>query len=97
MIEKYFKIVALLLLVGILVQGFFMPLEGISPEEELYRLEIHDLNQDKVIKNKMIDSLLNTNKIYENFYDSLENDNSIDTARSKQLKLNLSNYAKSRR
>jgi len=37
------------LLVIIFIQGFFKGQEGISEEEELYRIKIHDLNQDKTI------------------------------------------------
>ena len=47
----------LALLVFVILQGFFKSPEGISPEEELYRLKIHDLNQEKTILLQSIDTL----------------------------------------
>ena len=95
--NKYFNYIVIGLLLILFIQGFFKITEGISEEEVLYRIEINELNNHKINSNKLIDSLKNTNTIYENFYDSLENDNSIDSVKSNQLRINLSNYANSRR
>lgn len=97
MFDKYFSKIVVGLLVVLLIQGFFETPSGISQEEEAYRLKIHDLSQEKLIQLNKINVLTNENQIYENFYDSLEADHSLDTVKSNQLRINLSNYANSRR
>ena len=97
MIKKNFEYIILSLVLVVLIQGFLKAPEGISEEEELYRIKIHDLNQDKKNDLFIINELTNKNNIYENFYDSLKNDNSINDATVNELKSALSNYANSRR
>lgn len=85
------------LLVLIFIQGFFKSPEGVSEEEVAYRIRIHELNKEKHQDLERINELQNKNKVYENLYDSLQNDNSIDTATANELQSALSRYANSRR
>ena len=57
--NKYFNYIVLGLLVIIFIQGFLKAPEGISEEEEMYRIKIHDLNQEKIILLQKIDTLKN--------------------------------------
>ncbi len=51
MLNKYLtkENLIIVLLIYLIGSGFFSSSEGISPEEELYRLKIHDLNQEKAL------------------------------------------------
>ena len=56
-VKIYYIIIGLLVI--IFIQGFFSVPKGITEEEELYRLKIHDLNQEKVIQLEIINNLQN--------------------------------------
>jgi hypothetical protein len=96
-VNKYLPHILITAFVILFVQGFFKGPEGMSEEEHLYKVKIHDLNQEKIESMKAIEELQKKNQIYENFYDSLEADNSLDTATANELRSKLSDYAKSRR
>lgn len=66
MIKKYFEYIVLVLLAIVVLQGLFSTPNGITPEEELYRLKIHDLTQEKII-------LINENDSLNNKLDKLKN------------------------
>ena len=83
MIEKHFNKAVLSILLVIFVQGFFKGTEGISPEEEVYRLKIHDLNQEKTELLNNIHHLENNLKSFE--HEILENDSIIDNSSHDQL------------
>jgi len=90
MLDKYFNYIAVGLLAIILVQGFFVTPSGMSEEEHLYKLQIHDLKQEK-------DSLLSKNTELEaqliSFEDDiLKNDSIIDNATSTQLDSMFTDY-----
>lgn len=75
---------------------FFDAPEGISPEEELYRLKIHDLNQAQAEKDSIINDLELKNTTYENAFDSIKNSATIDTATVNQLNGYFADYLKNR-
>lgn len=93
---KYFNYIVLGLLVVIILQGFFTVPKEVSEEEVLYRIALDSLKDERIKDLTIINELENKNRIYENFYDSLKNDNSIDTFTANQLQFSLSNYAKRR-
>jgi len=90
MINKYFNIIVVVLLVLVLIQGFFSPIEGITPEEEIYRLKIHDLNQEKAqlqAENNELHSQL------KNFEDEIiKNDSIIHNSSVEQLDSMFTDY-----
>lgn len=80
------------LLILIIAQGFFTTPEGITPEEELYRLKIHDLNQEKAelqLENLKLHTKLND---FEN--EILKNDSIIDNSTTEQLDSMFTDYFK---
>jgi len=69
------------LLVIIFIQGFLKAPEGISEEEEIYRIKIHDLNQEKVaLKIEIVkrDSQINTFKNERTKIDSIVDGYSVN-------------------
>jgi hypothetical protein len=89
-VSKLFTYIIVGLLILILLQGFFTPLDGITPEEEIYRLKIHDLNQDNAkleYENMKLHTQLN------NFEDEiLKNDSIIDNSSVEQLDSMFTDY-----
>ncbi|MBV1952554.1 MAG: hypothetical protein KUG64_10235 [Cycloclasticus sp.] len=79
------------------VQGFFDAPDGVSEEDVLYRIALDRYLQEKKKDLKTINEQDFKIATYENLYDSLKNDNSIDTATANQLQSALSSYADSRR
>lgn len=89
---KYFPYIVIGLLVLIACQSFFNTYDGITPEEEVYRLKIHDLNKEKtklLHDNKRLNNKL---KHFEN--EVLKNDSIIDNSTSEQLDSMFTNYFK---
>ena len=88
--SKYLNYIVIGLLVLIAFQGFFNTYDGITPEEEVYRLKIHDLNKEKaklLHDNKRLNNKL---KHFEN--EILKNDSIIDNSTSEQLDSMFTNY-----
>jgi len=97
MIKNNIQYIIIGLLLIIFFQGIFSSPEGISEEELIYQLAIDSLKDERIKDLEIINELQNINTIYENLYDSLEKDNSIDTFTVNQLQFSLSNYANKRR
>ena len=96
-IMKYFNQIALGLLIIIIVQGFFTVPNGISEEEALYMLEVQRLNSEKTVLLKEINYYERTINDFQNQFDSIKNDNSIDTATISQLNDLFTDYLNKRR
>jgi hypothetical protein len=92
MINKNSTYILIGLLLIVIFQGFFEAPKGISPEEELYRLKIHDLGQEKLILIKQNDSLNNKLNSFEN--EILKNDSIIDNSTNEQLDSMFTEYFK---
>lgn len=81
MIKKNFEYIILSLVLVVFIQGFFKAPEGISEEEEIYRIKIHDLNQEKVaLKIEIVkrDSQINTFKNERTKIDSIVDGYSVN-------------------
>ncbi len=77
MIKKNFEYIVIGLILIVFVQGFFSTPQGISEEEEMYRLKIHDLNQEKaelLKQNNELEIKINSFKNEYNKIDSITND-----------------------
>jgi hypothetical protein len=85
MIDKYFNYIVLGFLILIIVQPFFSVPKGITEEEEIYRLKIHDLNQEKAILLQNNDSLNSNLKKLKDEYHKIDsitanyNNNQVDS------------------
>jgi hypothetical protein len=76
-IKKNFEYIVIGLILIVFFQGFFSVPKGITPEEEMYRLKIHDLNQEKaelLKKNNDLEIKINSFKNEYNKIDSITND-----------------------
>jgi len=72
--KKYFEYIVIVLILIVIVQGFFTVPSGVSEEEEIYRIKIHDLNKDKLHLKTKIDSI---EKRYENYETKVTSDSTI--------------------
>jgi len=97
MFEKAFKYIVLGLLCIVVIQGFFKTPDGIMPEEEAYRLKIHDLNQE-LTELKKIDyekeELINQ---FITKYDSIKGSSVNDTSTINELGGFFREYVNNRR
>jgi hypothetical protein len=84
--------VLVFLVVFVALQGFFKTPEGINPEEELYRLKIHDLNQEKAQHLKTIKGLETKINNFEN--EILQNDSIVNSFTNDQLDSAFADYFK---
>ena len=87
-----FQNIAIVLLLIVVVQGFFKPKIGISEKEQTLNIKIHDLKQEKELLLK-VNSQLETR--INNFKDEIiKNDSIIDNATIVQLDSLFTEYFK---
>ena len=95
MINKYFNYIVIVLLLILFCQGLFSVPKGISEEEHLLMVRLHDLNQENIL-------LIKKNNQYESNIlklknEILENNNFVDSASNEQIDSLFADYFSDRK
>ena len=92
MIKKHFEYIVIGLILVVFLQGIFSTPEGISKAEEMYRLKIHDLSQEKALLLKENNDL--ETKLNDFEHDILQNDSIVSSYSTDQLDSAFIDYFK---